>query len=289
VDPLATKVAYRATAIGIASALLLVAVYLAAVWTPSGQRFEDRVLTIAAAAGGSHQELIAQLILATVRKVTLAMAIAVIVTIAVRRRQAYTGILGAGVVVAAALTTQILQAVVSRPILLPTGYRREDQSFPSGHTAIAMSVMVGLVLVVPHRWRWPVVAVTAPWAIGMGVATVTAGWHRPSDTIGSDLIVLLYACLAIVLLARQGRFRCAAPRTAQAAAVSLVVGLVCVAVMLALSTTGSGFTMVRTIVLAASITTTLTVLALLRGVEFETPAPRHDLDERPERASAGGP
>jgi hypothetical protein len=47
--------------------------------------------------------------------------------------------------------------------------------------------------------------------------------------------------------------------------------------------------MVRTIVLAASITTTLTVLALLRGVEFETPAPRHDLDERPERASAGGP
>jgi hypothetical protein len=132
-------------------------------------------------------------------------------------------------------------------------------------------------------------AVTAPWAIGMGVATVTVGWHRPSDTIGSDLIVLLYACLAIVLLARQGRVRSTAPRTAQAAAVGVVAGLLCVAVMLALSTAGSGFTVARTVVLAASITTTLTVLALLRGVEFETPVPRHDLDEQPEQVSAGGP
>jgi membrane-associated phospholipid phosphatase len=140
VDPLATKVAYRAAAIGIASALLLVAVYLAAVWTSTGQRFEDHVLTIAAAAGRSHQELIAQLMLATVRKVTLAAAIALIVAIAARRRQAYTGILGVGVVVAAALTAQVLKAVVARPILLQTGDRRDDQSFPSGHTAIAMSV-----------------------------------------------------------------------------------------------------------------------------------------------------
>jgi membrane-associated phospholipid phosphatase len=157
--------------------------------------------------------------------------------------------------------------------LLRSGYRRDDQSFPSGHTAIAMGVMVGLVLVVPHRWRWPVVAVTAPWAIGMGVATVTVGWHRPSDTIGSDLIALLYASLAVLLLARQGRLQATAPRTAQAAAVGVVVGLLCVAVMLALSTTGSGFTLARTIVLAASITTTLTVLALLRGVEFRSAQP----------------
>lgn len=273
-DPLATKVAYRATVVGVTCALLLGAVYLAAVWTHAGQRFEDDVLNAAAAAGGSRQELIAQGILATVRKATLALAVVVIVVIGVRRRQAYTGILGAGIVVAAALTTQILQAVVSRPILLASGYRREDQSFPSGHTAIAMGVMMGLVLVVPHRWRWPVVAVTAPWAIGMGVATVTVGWHRPSDTIGSDLIVLAYASLAIVLLARRGRVQPAAPRTAQGALVGIVVGLVCVAVTLALSTTGSGFTMARTIVLAASATATLAVLALLHGTEFQAAEPR---------------
>jgi membrane-associated phospholipid phosphatase len=272
VDHQTAKVAHRATLIGVLCAGLVVAVYLAAVWTHSGQRFEDKILMVAAAASNSRQEMVALAILATVRKVTMAAAILVILAVAVRRRQAYTGILGAGVVVAAALTTQILQAVFSRPILLRSGYRREDQSFPSGHTSIAMAVMVGLILVVPHRWRWYAVVLTAPWAIGMGVATVTVGWHRPSDTIGSDLIVLMYACLVIVLLARQGRIRPAKPHMAQAAAVGVVVGLLCVAVMLALGTTGSVFTFARTVVLAASATTTLALLALLRGVEFTVPS-----------------
>jgi len=42
------------------------------------------------------------------------------------------------------------------------------------------------------------------------VATVTASWHRPSDTIGAGLIVVGYACAAVAVLARCGKVRRAA-------------------------------------------------------------------------------
>ncbi len=282
--PPADGIALRAAYLGVAAAAVLVAVYWLAVWTRTGQRFEDDVLTSVASSGDGRQEYISQLMLSTVRKVSLGAAIVVILAFGWFGRRRLVGVLGAGLVVAAALTTQVLQRIVERPILLTRGYRRDDQSFPSGHTAIAMAVLAALVLVVPQRFRWYAVVVAAPAAIGMGVATVTVGWHRPSDTVGSDLIVLAYACLAIVVLARQGQVRPAPPRPAQAIAFSAAAVALCVVVLLVLSTGGSMFTVGRTIVLAGGVLTTLVLLALVHGFEFGPPPPAPH--RRPERVPA---
>jgi hypothetical protein len=177
------------------------------------------------------------------------------------------------VIVAAAVTTQVLQRVVERPILLARGYRREDQSFPSGHTAIAMAVLAALVLVVPQRFRWYAVVVAAPAGIGMGIATVTVGWHRPSDTVGSDLIVLAYACFAVALLARRGQVRPAPPRPAHTIAFGVAAAGLCVVVLLLLSAGGSVFTLGRAIVVAGGSITTLVLLALVHRFEFGPPPP----------------
>jgi len=83
----------------------------------------------------------------------------------------------------------------------------------SGHAAVAMSLMCAVVLVVPYRFRGLVLFIASLWAAGVGVATVTASWHRPSDTIGAALIVIGYACAAVAVLARSGRVRHAALRT----------------------------------------------------------------------------
>jgi membrane-associated phospholipid phosphatase len=280
----ADGVALRAAAVGVAAAALLAAVYVLAVWTHTGQRFEDAVLNAVAGGVNDRQAYLAQLILNTVRRASLAAAIAGILTLGWLGRRAYAGILAAGVIVAATLTTQVLQAVVERPILLSRGYRREDQSFPSGHAAIAMAVLAALVLVVPHRFRWYAVVVAAPGAIGVGLATVTVGWHRPSDVVGSDLIVLAYACLAIVLLARRGHVYAAEPRRAHAIAFGVASVGLCVVVLLILSTRDSVFALGRTIVLVAGSLTTLVLLGLIHGVEFGPPPSAEE--GRPQRAPA---
>src|SRR6478609_2636989 len=135
--PTADGVALRAAYAGVAAAAVLVAVYWLAVWTHAGQRFEDGVLSSVASGSTGRQAYVSQLMLSTVRKASLGTAIAVILAFGWFGRRRLVGVLGAGLVVAAAGTTQVLQRVVERPTLLARGYRRDDQSFPSGHTAIA--------------------------------------------------------------------------------------------------------------------------------------------------------
>src|SRR5262245_36274836 len=101
--PRPADVARRAAAVGVAAAALLAAVYVLAVWTHAGQRFEDAVLYAVAAGVNERQAHLAQLMLSTVRKASLAAAVAGILAIGWLARRAYAGILAAGLVVAAAL------------------------------------------------------------------------------------------------------------------------------------------------------------------------------------------
>jgi membrane-associated phospholipid phosphatase len=267
---------------------LLVGVYLLAVWTPDGQRFEDAVLRAAELAGGDT----ASRALSGITVPTLIVATVAVLAIGWLRRRPLLGYLATGVIAASVLTTELLQHSVLRPILIEHGRRRDDQSFPSGHAAIAMAVMCALVLVVPYRLRAATVLLTSLGAAGIEVATVTASWHRPSDTIGSDLIAVLYACTAVAVLARLDRVGAAAPvaGTARAARTLLVagyavVGLVALGIAVAVirtipadldvseSVEPSVLTGGRAAALAGTAAVALTLLALLRRVELHPPAP----------------
>ncbi|WBB53903.1 phosphatase PAP2 family protein [Verrucosispora sp. WMMD573] len=99
------------------------------------------------------------------------------------------------------VTTQLLKYGLSRPdygIDLERAY--VGNSLPSGHTTVAGSVAVALVLVLPPKVRAVGAVIGAGYAATAGVATLSAGWHRPSDAVAAFLVVGVWAALAGLLL-----------------------------------------------------------------------------------------
>lgn len=94
--------------------------------------------------------------------------------------------------------------MLPRPELVDTTGGFTANSLPSGHTTIAMTVLFATVLVVPYRWRGPAMLIVAFWAVSVGHYTLTAKWHRLSDTLAADAVALTLACLASWWLVRRG-------------------------------------------------------------------------------------
>lgn len=100
------------------------------------------------------------------------------------------------------LTTQLLKHAVARPDFGVDLERAvAGNSLPSGHTTVAGSVAVALVLLVPPRLRWVAAVLGAGYAALAGVATISADWHRPSDSVTALLIVGAWAAVAGLVLA----------------------------------------------------------------------------------------
>ena len=268
---------------------VLIVVYALAVRTAPGQRFEDAVLRAANTLAGSAEQANALNTLDVITVPSVVAGVVVIFLVGVLRRRLFLAVTTVCMIAVALVTTEAIQHLTYRPILLSHGYRREDQSFPSGHTTVAMALMCGLVLVVPYRVRGLAVAIGSLAAAGVGVATVTASWHRPSDTVGADLIVIGYACAAVAIQARCGRVREAALPTAPGRALRAVLAGACatvaalafavaaavVAVALHASvpsTSGPAMLLAgRLLALSGSATVAVALLALLRHVDLGAP------------------
>jgi membrane-associated phospholipid phosphatase len=295
------RVSVRAVLRGSFFAIVLALVYVATVRTIRGQRFEDVVLQ---AANGRHSPLVVD-VLDSFTVWSVAAVIIIVVVIGKLRGLLFLGLVAAGVIVLSVVSTEVLQHGLTRPLLLSHGYRRQIQSFPSGHVAIAMSMMAALVLVVPYRLRGLVTALGALWAVGIGALTVTASWHRPGDTLGSDLIVVCYACLAVLVLARCGRIR-TAPEPASWVPAAVLTGVAGVAIPITLALIvrveqaigreanwldlrlDSALWAGRFIALSGGALTALALLFLLRGIELSPPVraaePARPTTRRPDHA-----
>jgi membrane-associated phospholipid phosphatase len=70
-----------------------------------------------------------------------------------------------------------------------------NQSFPSGHATVAFSVGVAATLCVPVEYRRRTAFIAVAYASAIGIATVAAGWHRPSDAAGAMLLVTAIAAV----------------------------------------------------------------------------------------------
>jgi membrane-associated phospholipid phosphatase len=184
--------------------VLLGAVHVAALWlvfryfvrTEPGQLLD----TIALTGNRIGQDAISDRVgsvLNAVSAASLAAATAFVGFLAlVRRRVA----LGAGVlllIVGANLTTQALKYGLVRPDFgIDPERAAVGNSLPSGHTTVAASVAVALVLVLPARLRGVAAVLGAVAVAAVGVATLSAGWHRPSDAVAALLVVGAWACVA---------------------------------------------------------------------------------------------
>jgi membrane-associated phospholipid phosphatase len=202
--PAAVVPANRWLHVAVGSAIAAVLVYVLAVLTPVGQELEnaalrgaDQVSTNEAGAANSSLDQI------TVY--SLAIAVVLIAAIGLLRRRLDLALAAVGVIVAGQVITQGLKRyVLPRPPLVPLTGHYADNSLPSGHTTIAMTVLFAALIVVPYRWRGVALFFVLSWAVGIGSYTVTAKWHRLSDTLSADAIALALGCLASWWLARRG-------------------------------------------------------------------------------------
>lgn len=188
-------------------ALLVLAVQHVFVMTPRGQ------LVDAAAYEGSHigrQRIIEPVheVLNVVSVGALAAAGLIAASVALLRRRLPLAALALGTVVGSNVTTQLLKTrLFDRPDLGVTKGMAAN-TLPSGHTTVAMSVAAVAVLVAPARLRGAVALAAAAYGAATGVATLSAGYHRPSDAVAACLVVGAWAAglaaLSVVVAPRAG-------------------------------------------------------------------------------------
>ncbi|QAY64248.1 phosphatase PAP2 family protein [Xylanimonas allomyrinae] len=186
--------------VAVVAALGVHLVWAVFVATEAGQRVDQLALT-----GAQHGQYrlwtLAEPVLDVVSVAFVVAGIVVAMTVALARRRWALALQVAVLVGGANATTQLLKKLVyDRPHLLP-GWSGPN-TLPSGHTTVAASVALALLLVVPRAWR-PVVAVLgALWTAAMGVSTLVGQWHRPSDVVAALLVTLAWAAAVCVFGSR---------------------------------------------------------------------------------------
>ncbi|MBS5244305.1 MAG: phosphatase PAP2 family protein [Actinomyces graevenitzii] len=128
----------------------------------------------------------------------IVVAIIATLAIALLRRRPRAALWATAVVVGTNVTIQALKHFVfTRP---DWGYsQRVDaaNTLPSGHTGVAASIAVALLLVVPPAWRVIAAWVGAGFTFFMGWSTLVCQWHRPSDIIAAAAVAFTWGFVAL--------------------------------------------------------------------------------------------
>lgn len=194
----------------VAAWLLLLAgahlVALCLVWwifvrTPHGQVLDGAVLR-ASTLGRTQVEGLATTVLNAVSLASLAAATIAIGFVALARRRYRLAIVATLLVVGANATSQLMKhVVIVRPDFDIAGTNiGAPNSMPSGHVTVAAALAVAAVLVVPTRMSGLTAILGAAYGALTCVATLSVGWHRPSDGLASLLIVGAWASGGAYLL-----------------------------------------------------------------------------------------
>jgi membrane-associated phospholipid phosphatase len=187
--------------------VVLVGSYSGLVLTAAGQAVENTALRgadqVDARTLAQSDEALAGITVASLAVACLLIVVAGIVRRSIPLAAAAVGTVGVGVVVA-----EILKRVVlPRPALVEVSQAYTGNSFPSGHTAIALGVLAAALLLSTWRLRGAVMFFVTSWAVSIAGYTITSKWHRLSDTLGSAGITLVVASLAALWLHRRGLVR----------------------------------------------------------------------------------
>lgn len=260
--------------------------YLLMVHLRAGRAFDQAAFAGAVREGQGPADR-GQAILRTISDKSLFVALVVIFAIGIIRRRPFLGCgaaLAAGGAVAA---TQLLKYhVLDRSIFASTAISAGD-TFPSGHTTVAIACAMGLVLVCPARLRGAAALLAGVYAGLVAVQVQAAGWHRPSDALGSAF--LSFGCIAVVAgilawIRPVGPANARRLPLAEAVLVVITVGCLVLTVVGLQTLTGPlGWNASQAVQhrayltgLATTIGTVAALLAalllLLRGVELDAPA-----------------
>ena len=179
-------------------AIALIVVYVVFVRTHTGQRIDEAALH--GRLGSVRARDAANELLTTISVGSLALVLVVLAGQALLRRRLALAVVAVVVVLGAVTLTEVLKHVLlARPELVPTTIAHN--SFPSGHTTTAFAVGIAATLAAPPRWRRAVAAGALLYGAAIGIATIAAGWHRPSDVAGAMLVVTGWAAAVVLAVA----------------------------------------------------------------------------------------
>lgn len=173
---------------------LVLALYLVFVRTARGQWVDDASLRGTTIGRGRIIDPVSN-ILNLVSVTALVLATITVGAIGYLRRRPRLAMLAMLLVVGSNLTTEVLKHLVLNRPLRDAADPLPFNTLPSGHTTVALSVAAAVTLVVPARVRVPVAVVGVLYGGTTGVATLSAGWHRPSDAVTACLVVALWVAL----------------------------------------------------------------------------------------------
>jgi membrane-associated phospholipid phosphatase len=181
------------------AALYLVAHY--SLSTIRGQMLD----TVALAGNGIGRVRFGSALNSALNAISLASLILVVIAvgvIALVRRRYSLAIMAVVMVAGSALTSKLLKDhFITRPEFgVDPDRSGAGNSLPSGHATAAAVFAVGLVLVLPPAVRGAASLIGATYAAIVGIATLSSGWHRPSDVIASYLLTGAWAAGAGLLL-----------------------------------------------------------------------------------------
>ena len=210
VDP---RIGSRWVWVSVIAVIVFFAVYVAAVRTYLGQYLEDAALLGAKSISTTElDDSLDQLRVISVA--SLVVMLFVYAVIGFVRKAWDIAIAGMAILGVASVAAELFKRVIlQRPDLAGLDEPGAHNSFPSGHTTIAMAILLSLIVVVGYRWRGWVVGFAMIWASSVGAATVTARWHRFSDTLGADALALFVAALVALWLLRRGSISVSEPKT----------------------------------------------------------------------------
>ena len=194
----------RLAVTALASALIVIVVYVIAIRTHLGQRIDGVAFNRRDAVSAATTRRTDRL-LGTVSVASLLLVGGALVVVALARRRKSLAVAVGVAMGGAVLTTEILKTkLLTRPNLGNFGGVGYN-TFPSGHTTIGMAISLGLVMVAPKHLGRPAAVVAALVSTAFGTAVLSSGWHRPSDTIGAYFVTLGWfgATSAVLALAHR--------------------------------------------------------------------------------------
>lgn len=156
-------------------------------------------------------------------------ALVLVVVLALIQRRFARAIAAVAIVVCSVGSVEVLKHGL--PHFGPAIPDGRPPTFPSGHTSIAVSLGLALVLAAPPALRPAAGLVGAAYAAGVGLSVILLGWHFPSDVAGSFFVCGFWAAAIASLLPRTRTRPSIAPVGALVAAGAVAVGLIIAALV----------------------------------------------------------
>jgi hypothetical protein len=184
------------------AAALAVVTYLLMVRTSLGQRFDNAALlgSLEQSPGARVKDL---LFLGRISAVSFGFVLLVIAALGFVRGRRLLGVAVALTSLVSVVGTDFIKdRILTRPYLVLSDAVQSHNTFPSGHTAIAISCAFALVVLSPPSLRGLVAFLAGAYSWTVAADVQTAGWHRPSDAIGAALLCFAAICVTAALLVR---------------------------------------------------------------------------------------